>query len=153
MQEVADAAGVAKGTLYNHVRTKPDLLDALVLHRVRALVEQAQTLSAEEGLGAALRLTRAGLAADPTLVGLRAREPEQLVPLLGAWVGAGWDAARAGCAAVLTADHRSSGPDAVGIVLRHVLAGALWPQEEGDDADVIAEVLARRDVAAAYLAQ
>lgn len=153
MQEVADAAGVAKGTLYNHVRTKNELVGALVLQRVSAVVEHACLLSAEEGLGTALRHASARTAADPALVGLRAREPEALLPLLGPWVGPGWDAARAGCAAVLAADHRSSGQDAVGIVLRYVLQGALWPYEPGEDADVVAEVLARRDVASGYLAQ
>lgn len=153
MQDVADAAGVAKGTLYNHVRTKPDLVGALVLHRVVTLAQAASVLAAEEGLGAALRHAITVTATDPALVFLRAQEPEALLPLLGPWVGPGWDAARSGCAAVLTADHRSSEQDAVSIVLRHVLQAALWPYEPGEDEDVVAEVLARRDVASGYLAQ
>ncbi len=153
MQDVAHEAGVAKGTLYNHVRTKPDLLRALVVHRVRSMTRAACELSAQEGLGAALRLVCEQLVTDQALVAVREREPEQLLPLLAPWSGAGWDEARAGCAAVLSADHRSSGEDAVGVVLRQVLQAVLWPREPGEDTDVVAEVLARRDVAAGYLAQ
>ncbi|MCW2614504.1 MAG: transcriptional regulator, TetR family, partial [Frankiales bacterium] len=50
MGDVAAQGGVAKATLYNHFRTKDDVLRALVDARVAELGERCAATAAERGL-------------------------------------------------------------------------------------------------------
>ena len=54
MTDLATAGGVAKATLYNHFRTKDDVLAALVDAQVASLAEACRVVAAEVGLAAAL---------------------------------------------------------------------------------------------------
>jgi AcrR family transcriptional regulator len=50
VQDVADAAGIVKGTLYYHVRSKEDLLYAIMEEVLQSLVPQLEELSKRPGL-------------------------------------------------------------------------------------------------------
>ena len=52
-EEVARRAGVAIGTIFRHFPTKESLLEAVVVERLRGLVEEARLLSSADDPGAA----------------------------------------------------------------------------------------------------
>jgi AcrR family transcriptional regulator len=78
MQSIAAAAGVAKATLYNHFRTKDDVVAALVRAELDRLTELAASLPLEQALGT----LSDELGAHPVLRTLAAVEPETLTALL-----------------------------------------------------------------------
>jgi AcrR family transcriptional regulator len=78
MQDVAAAAGVAKGTLYNHFRTKDDVARALLAAELDRLTAVAAALPTAPAL-AALADEVAG---HPVLRRLAEVEPEALLRLL-----------------------------------------------------------------------
>lgn len=127
MVDVASKSRVAKATLYNHFRTKDDVLAAVVEQQVAELIGVAVAEAASAGLVAALELVADRLAANPAL--RRAAESEQalLAPLMTPGEGRGWQVARDGAAAVLTAGRASSGPDEVELLLRWAASQVLWP--------------------------
>lgn len=139
MSDIATTAGVAKATLYNHFRTKDDVLTALVEARVRSLAARAEAVAAgtvplvpgqtapELGLAAALALAGSELGAAPALRRLAADEPGALVRLCAPSGEDGWPVAREVVAAALTAAGVEAGPTAVEMVLRHLVAELLWP--------------------------
>src|SRR4051794_6188343 len=73
MSEVSSSGGIAKATLYNHFRTKSDLLEGLLLARIDDLADRAATAG---DLATSLRLAAAELAASPALRRVAADEPE-----------------------------------------------------------------------------
>ena len=131
MVDVASKSGVAKATLYNHFRTKDDVLAALVEHRLAELVGACVTTAAAAGLEAALTQAANALASSAPL--RKAAESEQalLAPLLTPGGGRGWQLARDGVAAVLTAARAPSGPAEVELVLRWCASQVLWPATTG----------------------
>ncbi|MCW2607721.1 MAG: Transcriptional regulator, TetR family, partial [Frankiales bacterium] len=64
MGDVAMMSGVAKATLYNHFRTKDDVLAALVEHEV---VRLGQLCAQTEGLEQALAVAALGVSAHGAL--------------------------------------------------------------------------------------
>jgi AcrR family transcriptional regulator len=78
MQAVAQAAGVAKGTLYNHFRTKDEVARTLLASELRRLATDVDGLPPAEVLA---RLADE-LAGHPVLRRLRETDPEVLVALL-----------------------------------------------------------------------
>ena len=147
MGQLALAGGVAKATLYNHFRTKDEVLAALVDSRVAALGEVCLSVAGDGGLAAALERAAAGLAADEPLRAVAAGEPALLLPLLRPGAGGGWDAARTAVTTVLEASGTPSGPGAVDTVLRW-LVGQLLQPATADQGRVGAQVLAAGLVAA-----
>ncbi|MGY1887639.1 TetR family transcriptional regulator [Blastococcus sp. SYSU DS0753] len=87
MQSVAAAAGVAKATLYNHFRTKDDVVRALLAAELHRLTDLAAGLPAAE----ALAVLADELATHPVLRRLAETEPDQLAGLLApgaeTWAG------------------------------------------------------------------
>lgn len=129
MSDIAATGGVAKATLYNHFRTKDDVLSALVDARVAALGETGAATAAAEGLGAALEQAAAELAALPALRRVAAEEPALLAPVAAVGDGRGWDSARTVVAGVLTAAGAPAGRAEVDLVLRWLLSQLLAPLE------------------------
>ena len=141
MGQLALEGGVAKATLYNHFRTKDEVLAALVDSRVAALGEVCLSVAGDGGLAAALERAAAGLAADEPLRAVAAGAPALLLPLLRPGAGGGWDAARTAVTTVLEASGTPSGPGAVDTVLRW-LVGQLLQPATADQGRVGAQVLA-----------
>ena len=131
MVDVASKSGVAKATLYNHFRTKDDVLAAMVEHHLAELVGVCVATAAADGLPAALTLAAQQLASSPPL--RKAAESEQalLAPLLTPGEGRGWQLARDGAAAVLTAGRAPNGPAQVELLLRWCASQVLWPSTTG----------------------
>lgn len=127
MSDLAARGGVAKATLYNHFRTKDDVLRALVDAQVAALGEACVAAAAEAGLPAALELAAAALAADPALRRVAVDEPALLLPLVAPGETRGWAGARTAVVVVLSAAGAPSGPAAVDALLRWLVTQLLWP--------------------------
>ncbi|MGB8651334.1 MAG: TetR/AcrR family transcriptional regulator [Mycobacteriales bacterium] len=142
MVDVAAKSGVAKATLYNHFRTKDDVLAALVEQRLADLVGRAVTTASGLGLAPALAEVAQAFASDPALRKAADFEPGLLAPLATPGPGRGWQLAREGVAAVLTAGRVPSGPAEVELVLRWCVSQLLWPVAEGT-ATTAAERLVR----------
>jgi AcrR family transcriptional regulator len=77
MTDIAVAAGIAKGTLYNHFRTKDEILAALLTDRIRALAAECAALPLPE----ALELAARRLAEDAAVQRLAAENPAVAHPL------------------------------------------------------------------------
>lgn len=106
MGDVASVAGIAKGTLYNHFRTKNDLLTAAIAAGIDSLADECVALAAgrgERGLAQALRHAAGTLSAHPALVRVAAEEPAELVRLLLPGSDGAWPVARAAIARVMAA--------------------------------------------------
>jgi len=142
MGDIALKAVVAKATLYNHFRTKDDVLVALVDARTAALAALCETVAAGRpvpapdglgspdlgrGLAAALRVAAAGLATDGPLRRVVAEEPALAARLCTPDQGRTWAAVRVRVAAVLTAAGAPAEPPDVDVVLRWLLSQVLWP--------------------------
>jgi AcrR family transcriptional regulator len=78
MQPIASAAGVAKATLYNHFRTKDDVVAALLASELDRLTVLALGLPPAEALAA----LSDELGAHPVLRRLAVIEPDALASLL-----------------------------------------------------------------------
>lgn len=76
MAEAADRGGLARATLYNHVRDKDALLSMLLEHESQAV---ADAFVAAPSLETALAEAAAMIADHPALIGIRAHEPAALV--------------------------------------------------------------------------
>lgn len=158
MGDIAATGGVAKATLYNHFRTKDDVLAALVEVRITALAAECEAIAAGRpdphpvpglvtpergsGLAAALAHAAAALASSRPLRRVAAEEPALLVPLAVPGEGRGWQQARSGVGAVLGAAGAAVEPAAVEVVLRWLLSQLLWASAP-DAAQASAELLAR----------
>jgi AcrR family transcriptional regulator len=127
MVDVASKSGVAKATLYNHFRTKDDVLAALVQEQVAELVGACVTRAAAGGLEAALVHAAEVLAASAPLRKAADGEQALLAPLATLGDGRGWQLARDGVAAVLTAGRVATGAAEVELVLRWCTSQLLWP--------------------------
>ena len=127
MVDVASKSRVAKATLYNHFRTKDDVLAALVEQQVGELVDACVGAASARGLEAALVVVAERLAASAPLRKAAADEPALLAPLMAPGAGRGWVAARDGAAAVLAAAGVPADPAAVEVLLRWVTSQILWP--------------------------
>ena len=141
MGDVATEGGVAKATLYNHFRTKPDLLVALVESRVAALGQECAQVAGDRGLQSALEAAAAALAADPALRKVSADEPLALLPLLRESRARGWEQARAATSEVLTAAGAAADAQAVEAVLRWLAGQLLWaasPEQARHGAQLLA---------------
>ncbi len=98
MSDIAAAAGVAKGTLYNHFRTKDEVWSALVGAELAALADECRGLP----LVVALAHAAQRVGAHPAIRRLAADEPATFAALLDP-DGRHWPDARAAVAAALTA--------------------------------------------------
>ncbi|MHB2022871.1 MAG: TetR/AcrR family transcriptional regulator [Mycobacteriales bacterium] len=123
MGDIASLAGIAKATIYNHFRTKEDVLAAAVDTGVRELAAECLQL-ARSDLAAALHRAADRLAASPALRRLAAEEPALLAAFTAPDEGLVWQFARQAAAALLEAAGREADPAAVDLVLRWVSSHA-----------------------------
>lgn len=126
MGDVAVRGGLAKATLYNHFRTKDDLVAGLVHDEVVDLSADCADLAADD---LAVALTRAAdaVAGHVVVVGLRAVEPASLVALAAPGSGEGWDLVRAQVARVLDVAGRSDAAEHVDLVCRWLATHTVAP--------------------------
>ena len=157
MGDIALKAVVAKATLYNHFRTKDDVLAALVDARVATLADRCEAVAAGRpvaapdgvgspdlgrGLAAALRVAAAGLASDGPLRRVVADEPALAARLCTPGDGRGWAGVRTRVAQVLVAAGIAAEPPVVDVVLRWLTSQVLWPAPP-EEAAAAAAVLDR----------
>jgi AcrR family transcriptional regulator len=131
MGEIATVAGIAKGTLYNHFRTKDDVWAALVQHEVTSLADECVLVVQSEGLAAALERAADRLSAHPGLRRIASEEPAVLAGLVVVGEGAGWDAARLGVADVIGLEPDDA---SVATVLRWLVSFVGAPGRSGEAA-------------------
>src|SRR4051812_33767493 len=81
MSDVAALAGVAKATLYNHFRTKPDVFAATVESEVDLLGAECARVAVEQGLAAALAVAAERLGSHPAARRIATDEPAVLARL------------------------------------------------------------------------
>ena len=117
MSDIAMLAGVAKGTLYNHFRTKDAVYSAALDTGLRTLTEECVTVAADD-LADALALAAERLSTSPPLRRIATDEPAVLAALTAVGDGTEWDVARDGVRATLTAAGRTPSEPAVDVVLR-----------------------------------
>jgi AcrR family transcriptional regulator len=139
MSDVSTSARIAKATLYNHFRTKNDLLAALVRSRIEQLTSECSEL-AGAGLAPALQHVGRTLSASAPLRRLAADEPAVLAALGAPATGALWDLARDGVRTVLRESGAPSGAVEVDGVLRWLCGIVMWPATE-DELALTAQVL------------
>jgi AcrR family transcriptional regulator len=136
MADIAAAAGIAKGTLYNHFRAKEDVWAAVLTAEVEALAAAWAGLD----LGDALDLAARRLGEHPAVRRLAAEEPVVLTALLSAPATA--PARRLATEAVrrLLAD---TGRDvaAADLVLRWLASHLTTPAADGATAALLAATL------------
>ena len=142
MVDVASKSGVAKATLYNHFRTKDDVLAAVVEQQVADLVGACVTTASSTGLVDALAHVAHVLGEHPALRKAADGEQQLLAPLMSPGATRGWQLAREGVAAVLTAGSAPSSPADVETVLRWCVSQVLWPLPR-ESAHPAAEALVR----------
>lgn len=122
MTDVAAFAGVAKATLYNHFRTKDDVLSALVTAEVEAVAAECAGRTLFEALvHAALRLS-----GDPILRRVAGDDAAALARLATGSDAPGWQAARAAVRVALAAQGLA-GDD---VVLRWLSSHLATPGSE-----------------------
>jgi AcrR family transcriptional regulator len=138
--DIADAGGVARATLYNHFRTKDDVLAAAAEREALRVVAEVAT---RPDLPGALAAGFAAVAGHPAVRRLADSEPAALVPLLAQGGGPRWSAVRAAVAAGLRAHGARADAPAVDLVIRLALSQALDPggPEVGPGAAVAADAL------------
>jgi AcrR family transcriptional regulator len=127
MVDVASKSGVAKATLYNHFRTKDDVLAAFVEQQVADLVGASVATAAASGLLTALTQVAEALAVSAPLRKAAESEQSLLATLATPGAARGWQIARDGVAAILTAGRAPSTPADVELVLRWCASQLLWP--------------------------
>jgi AcrR family transcriptional regulator len=131
MSDVSSHAKVAKATLYNHFRTKDDLISALVLARIRELLAQCSEL-AVAGLAPALEHAGRAIGASVALRQVSAHEPAVAAALSTPGPGRPWEAARDGVETVLREAGAPSDAAAVDLVLRWLCGHVLWAATDAE---------------------
>jgi AcrR family transcriptional regulator len=117
MSDIATLSGIAKGTLYNHFRTKDAVYAAAVDSGVASLTEECAAV-ARDDLAEALALAAEQIASHPALRRIAADEPATLAAFVTLGDGPVWQTARRGVATVLDAAGRQPSDAAVELVLR-----------------------------------
>ena len=134
MTDIAQAAGIAKGTLYNHFRNKDEVFAALVEAEVVLIADECRGLPLEDALAvAAIRLDT-----HPALRRVADDDPAAFAALVAASPeAAGWRAARAAAADALAASGRD--PRGAELVVRWLATHLTAP--DADDAEASARLL------------
>lgn len=131
MAEVADEGGLARATLYNHVRDKQSLFHLVLGHEARVA---ANLFTSESTLPKALTRTAQFIAEHPALVGVRANDPLSLAPLTVPSAGEGWTAIRELTRQALVARGSKGTPAQVDVLLRWLTTFIVEPSDDASRA-------------------
>lgn len=131
MAEVADEGGLARATLYNHVRDKQSLFHLVLGHEARVA---ANLFTSESTLPKALTRTSQFIAEHPALVGVRANDPLSLAPLTVPSAGEGWTAIRELTRQALVARGSKGTPAQVDVLLRWLTTFIVEPSDDASRA-------------------
>ena len=126
MGDIAVRGGLAKATLYNHFRTKDEVIAALLADDLAELADDCRDL-ARDDLAVALTRAADAVAGHQVLTALRTVEPTALLAVVVPGGGPSWDAVRVRTAEVLDTADRASGPEHVDLVLRWLAGHAVAP--------------------------
>lgn len=130
MGDVATVAGVAKATVYNHFRTRGELLLALADHDVASLLADLADRTEQVGLAPALAAAARTLGEHPVIRRLAEDEPGLLaaVALPRGAAHQVWATARqALMAQIATITGPATVAEGSEVVLRWLAAHLLWP--------------------------
>jgi len=122
MVAVADLGGIAKATVYNHFRSREELVTALAVDAVERLLAAAHGAS---GLADALAQVGVAAASLPELRGALALDPRAASLVVVPGDGVAWDTAREAARTLLTAHDAEADDAGTGLVLRWVTAVAV----------------------------
>lgn len=139
MADIANLAGIAKGTLYNHFRAKEAVFAAALDAGMRGLTDECVTIATED-LADALALAADRIGTHPALCRLAVDEPAAVAALSAIDDSEPWASARASVKAILDAGGRESSPATVEVVLRWLVSFVGAP---GRDVEGQAGVIAR----------
>jgi AcrR family transcriptional regulator len=117
MADIAMLAGIAKGTLYNHFRTKEAVYAAAVEAGVRNLAQECASV-AREDLAEAFALAAERLGSHPALRRIASDEPAVLASFVLMTDAPGWAQVREATAEVLRASGRDDSSGSVDLVVR-----------------------------------
>jgi AcrR family transcriptional regulator len=138
MADIANLAGIAKGTLYNHFRAKEAVFAAAIDAGVRSLTDEC-VMVATDDLADALALAADRLGTHPALCRLAADEPAAVNAMTAIDESERWDAARSSVKSILDAGGRDASPATVEVVLRWLVSFMGMP---GRDVEAQATVIA-----------
>lgn len=139
MADIAMLAGIAKGTLYNHFRTKEAVYTAALESSVRALGEECVTVAGDD-LAEALALAAERISGSAALRRVAGEEPAVVSALTSIGTDGAWAMARTMTRGVLRAAHVRDDETAVDLVLRWLVSFVAVP---GHDVEAQATLLAR----------
>lgn len=141
MGDIAALSGIAKGTLYNHFRTKEAVYAAAIDAGIHGLAAECAAVAARDDLADALAIAAERIGAHPALRRIASDEPAVLARLVtidrggdGLWAGAR-DAARE----VLAAAGRGTGAANVDLLVRWLMS---FVADAGVEVDVQARMIA-----------
>ncbi len=158
MSAVANRSGVAKATLYNHFRTKEDVLRALLVREVEMLADDAgraaaaaRSAGADSAGAVSAGLARAAGGAAEHVAGRRVavEDPGALAPLLVADDGEAWTTARGRLADLLGVPAQ----DPLVRLTASWLVGQVFDPADAPEQAATALVLARASVQARRAAE
>jgi len=124
MSAVAERGGVAKATVYNHFRSRGELLDGLLADELTLLLKVAD--DAGESTADQLTAVAGSMARNRLLDAIRQHEPEVLAGLAGHPTGR-WEGVVVTVQARLAAQGARSDDVAVDLVIRWLLSVVLAP--------------------------
>lgn len=129
MGDIAMLAGIAKATLYNHFRTKPEVYAATVAAEVEAIAAAA-TARLDQGLETVLAEAARLVGEHPAVRKIALGEPETLAALATIGDGAAWKAAHDHVAGAIRAAGFVDAPASVDLVLRYLASQLLTPSDD-----------------------
>lgn len=129
MGDIAMLAGIAKATLYNHFRTKPEVYAATVAAEVDAIAAAANERLAQ-GIDAVLAEAARLVGEHPAVRKIAAGEPETLAALATIGDATAWKAAHDHVAAAIRAAGLDDAPASVDLVLRYLASQLLTPSDD-----------------------
>jgi len=149
MADIAMLAGIAKGTLYNHFRTKEAVYAAAVEAAVQSRGEECATVAGDD-LAEALALAADRISGSAALRRVASDEPAVLAGLTSIGADGAWVTARGRVHDVLRAAHAHDDAPAVDLVLRWLVSFvAVAGHDIEAQADLLAAALSTTAVTAA----